>query len=90
MCFINSSIEISLLSIYALIAAATSRILCVGIFVAIPTAIPVVPLQSKNGNFAGRTDGSSQVSSKFLSISTVSLLISSTISSEIFDIFASV
>jgi hypothetical protein len=32
--------------------------LCGGMFVAIPTAIPEVPLTSRLGNRAGRTSGS--------------------------------
>ena len=41
----------------------TSRRLCGGIFVAIPTAIPAEPFTSKFGKGAGNTDGSSLVSS---------------------------
>ena len=37
--------------------------LCGGIFVAIPTAIPEEPLQSRLGNFGGKTVGSFFVSS---------------------------
>ena len=39
-------------------ADATSRRLCVGMFVAMPTAMPVEPLTSRFGNRAGRTTGS--------------------------------
>ena len=44
-------------------ASQTSRRLCGGILVAIPTAIPSVPLTSRFGIFAGRTVGSSSDSS---------------------------
>mmetsp|Transcript_4357 Transcript_4357/g.17381 ORF Transcript_4357/g.17381 Transcript_4357/m.17381 type:complete len:836 (+) Transcript_4357:149-2656(+) len=39
-------------------AAATSRMLCGGMLVAIPTAMPVLPLISKFGSRAGNTEGS--------------------------------
>ena len=39
-------------------AATTSRRLCGGMFVAIPTAIPLAPFTSRFGNAAGSTDGS--------------------------------
>ena len=71
-------------------AAATSLKLWLGMLVAIPTAMPVVPLQRRNGKDAGRTEGSTVVSSKLGSMSTVFLLMSATISSVIFDILASV
>ena len=71
-------------------AAATSLKLWEGMLVAIPTAIPVVPLQRRKGNEAGKTEGSVVVSSKFGTMSTVFLLMSATISSVIFDILASV
>ena len=47
------------LSIYAMQPSSTSRRLCVGILVAIPTAIPLEPLMSRFGNLAGSTLGSS-------------------------------
>ena len=56
-----------------------------GIFVAIPTAIPIVPLTNILGNFDGKTVGSFFVSSKFGIISTVSLFISLNNSNDIFD-----
>ena len=56
---------------------------CGGIFVAIPTAIPLVPLTKRLGYLDGSTDGSFSVSSKFGVNSTVSLLISATISIDI-------
>ena len=58
--------------------------------VAIPTAIPVVPLIRRFGILAGSTDGSFSVSSKFGVKSTVFLLISASISIDIFDRRASV
>jgi hypothetical protein len=41
----------------------TSRMLCGGMFVAMPTAMPAEPFTSRFGNGAGRTVGSSVVSS---------------------------
>ena len=67
-------------SISAAIAAATSRRLCGGMFVAIPTAIPLEPLTSKFGSPLGRTVGSSSRSSKFGAKSTVFLSMSPSIS----------
>ena len=64
-------------------AAITSFRLWGGIFVAIPTAIPFVPLTRRFGNLDGSTSGSFSVSSKFGEKSTVSLLISAVISMEI-------
>ncbi|MCY1451439.1 hypothetical protein D9M71_683060 [compost metagenome] len=46
-------------------AVATSRRLCGGTSVAMPTAIPVVPLSRMFGRRAGNTSGSSSVPSKF-------------------------
>ena len=43
---------------YAKIASMTSPKLCGGMFVAIPTAIPVEPLTKRFGYLAGSTDGS--------------------------------
>ena len=71
-------------------ASETSLRLWVGIFVAIPTAIPVVPLQRRNGNAPGKTEGSFVVSSKLATMSTVFFEMSETISSVILDILASV
>ena len=48
----------SLLSINATVPSIISPKLCGGIFVAIPTAIPVDPLTNKFGNLAGKTTGS--------------------------------
>ena len=64
-------------------AAMTSRRLCGGIFVAIPTAIPFVPFTSRFGKRAGSTVGSFSVSSKFGTKSTVSFPMSASISIEI-------
>ena len=52
-------------------AAATSRRLCGGISVAMPTAIPEVPFSSRLGRRAGRNAGSSSVPSKLGVQSTV-------------------
>ena len=64
---ISSSIVVSFpsisLSIILTTAYITSRKLCGGIFVAIPTAIPVVPFTRRFGNLAGSTTGSFSVSS---------------------------
>ena len=59
------------------IAPATSVRLCGGMRVAIPTAIPSLPLRSRFGKRAGRTDGSISESSKFGWKSTVFFSISS-------------
>ena len=65
------------------IAPATSVRLCGGIRVAIPTAIPSLPLRSRFGKRAGRTEGSISESSKFGWKSTVFFSISSSICFEI-------
>ncbi len=90
-----SSIEVSLSSLISLSiiftqASTVSLRLWGGILVAIPTAIPVAPLTRIFGNLAGRTFGSFSVSSKFGIKSTVSLLMSASISIEIFVSLASV
>ena len=54
----NSSTVISSLSITLRHASETSVKLCVGMFVAIPTAIPEEPLINKFGTRVGRTAGS--------------------------------
>ena len=51
------------LAIIAITAPTTSDRLCGGMFVAMPTAIPAEPFTSRFGNDAGRTVGSSVVSS---------------------------
>ena len=92
---ISSSISVSrssftLFSMILITADMTSRRLCGGILVAIPTAIPVVPFTRRLGYLEGRTTGSDSVSSKFGTKSTVSFLISAIISMEIFESLASV
>ena len=62
-CFINSLILISLLSISARVPSIISPRLCGGILVAIPTAIPPAPLTKRFGYWAGKTVGSFSVSS---------------------------
>jgi len=57
-------------------ALQTSARLCGGMFVAIPTAIPLDPLRRRFGTFAGRTTGSSSDSSKFEVNATVSFSMS--------------
>ena len=64
----NSSISVSrssstLLSMIFTTALMTSRRLCGGIFVAIPTAIPEEPLTKRFGILDGNTDGSCRDSS---------------------------
>src|SRR5262245_66625460 len=68
----------------------TSRRLCVGKLVAIPTAMPCAPLTSRFGNLLGRTVGSLRRSSYVGTKSTVSDSKSSSISDAIDDIRASV
>ena len=75
---------------YAIHPSITSPRLCGGIFVAIPTAIPIVPFTRIFGNLLGKTIGSFSVSSKFGVKSTVSLLISLNNSKLIFANLASV
>ena len=58
-----SGIDISGLSIMAQMASTTSFRLCGAILVAIPTAIPLDPLQTMNGKAAGSTTGSVRDSS---------------------------
>ena len=47
-----------------MIASITSERLCVGIFVAIPTAIPSAPFTRMLGTLTGKTSGSVSVPSK--------------------------
>ena len=61
-----------------------------GMFVAMPTAMPLEPLTSRLGKRAGSTRGSLRLSSKFGSQSTVSFSRSRSISSEMRDMRASV
>jgi hypothetical protein len=71
---------ISGLSISAIAAATTSRRLCGGMFVAMPTAMPELPLTSRFGTPAGMTVGSWSRSSKLGAKSTVFLSMSASIS----------
>ena len=57
-CFIRSSTLASGLSISVTIAPITSVRLCGGMFVAMPTAIPALPLTRRFGKRAGSTSGS--------------------------------
>ena len=68
------------LSISISTALATSRRLCGGMLVAMPTAMPLEPLTSRFGILDGRTVGSWSRSSKFGWKSTVFLSMSSSIS----------
>ena len=56
--FISSSSEVSGSAISASVASMISPGLCGGMLVAMPTAMPLAPLISRLGNFAGRTFGS--------------------------------
>ena len=67
-------------TINACVALITSRRLCGGMFVAMPTAMPDDPLTIRFGMPAGRTDGSSRESSKLGTLSTVFLSMSANIS----------
>ncbi|MNU01975.1 hypothetical protein D3C72_2455400 [compost metagenome] len=55
---IRSSVSASGFSISIRTASITSPRLCVGMFVAMPTAMPLPPLTSRFGNRAGSTVGS--------------------------------
>ncbi|CCZ52615.1 unknown [Clostridium sp. CAG:75] len=92
-CIISSmvvSLSSLISSIICITALITSRKLCGGMLVAIPTAIPEVPFTSRFGYLDGNTVGSFSVSSKFGIKSTVSLPISASISTEILLNLASV
>ncbi len=78
-CFRRSVIDASGLSTKCSTALATSRRLCGGMLVAIPTAIPLEPLISRFGTFDGSTVGSWSRSSKLGWKSTVFLSMSSSI-----------
>ena len=58
--FAGFGLGVGLYSIYKIVqtASITSPKLCGGIFVAIPTAIPLVPEIKRFGNLAGKTTGS--------------------------------
>ena len=62
---LSSSIVVLGFFISATIASQTSVKLCGGIFVAIPTAIPVAPFKIKAGSFPGNSFGSFKELSKF-------------------------
>ena len=68
---ISSCVEACGFLTKSVIAATTSRRLCGGIRVAIPTAIPLLPLTSSSGTRAGSTVGSSTEPSKLGAIRTV-------------------
>ena len=57
-CTFTTSIVIAGSSMKAIVASITSRRLCGGMFVAMPTAMPTEPLTSRFGKRAGRIDGS--------------------------------
>ena len=91
-CCMYSSIEIDgmpsdpssrIRSTWRLTAPATSVRLCGGMRVAIPTAIPSLPLSKRFGRREGRTVGSCSESSKLGWKSTVFLLMSSSMCFEI-------
>ena len=71
MCRITSSTVASGWSIMWVMASHSSRRLCGGIDVAMPTAMPDAPLASRNGSRAGSTLGSFSESSKLGAKSTV-------------------
>ena len=73
--------EVERLMIYAQQPSITSLKLWVGMFVAIPTAIPLAPFTSRFGKRQGNTTGSLRLSSKLFCMSTVSFSISRSISS---------
>ena len=59
----SSSVVASGLSMSMHVASMASPRLCVGMFVAMPTAMPLQPLTSRLGKRAGSTDGSRSDSS---------------------------
>ena len=58
MCCIRPGVSMSGFSMKAIVAAIVSLRLCGGMFVAMPTAMPLEPLTSRFGKRAGRTCGS--------------------------------
>ncbi len=58
MCFISPLRSVSGLSMYAFVAATTSRRLWGGMLVAIPTAMPAAPFTRRFGKRAGSSSGS--------------------------------
>ena len=87
---ISSSMDMSLLSMRATYASMTSPRLWGGTFVAMPTAMPLLPFTSRLGKRLGSTVGCTSVSSKLGMKSTVFLSISASISRLIFERRASV
>ena len=79
--FINSLSVASGFSTSRTAASITSRRLCGGMLVAMPTAMPVAPFTSRLGMRVGRTVGSAVLSSKLGVKSTVSFSMSESISS---------
>ncbi len=92
MIFVRSSVVVSGSSMRRVTPSHTSPRLCGGMFVAIPTAMPVAPLTSRLGSSAGSTVGSRMSGSAryVCAMSTVSLSMSSTRVMAMGDIFASV
>ena len=80
MCRRSSVTSVSGLSMSAIVAATTSRMLCGGMLVAMPTAMPELPLTSRFGSIDGITFGSCRRSSKLGWKSTVFLSMSASIS----------
>ena len=91
-CFSCSRLSVITLPflIMATHASITSVMLWVGIFVAIPTAIPSLPIKSRFGRSAGRYVGSLRVASKLSIKSQVSFSISVSMESEIWASLTSV
>ena len=77
-------------SIIYTVASMTSPRLWGGMFVAMPTAMPMEPLTSRFGNREGSTSGSLRVLSKFIPYSMTSFSMSTSISLASRDIRASV
>ncbi len=73
-----------------IVASTTSPMLCGGMLVAMPTAMPPVPFTSRFGKRAGKTSGSVLLSSKLGPKSTHSLSMSARSSIAILESFASV
>jgi len=83
MIFINSFDSIFGFLMSSMAASQTSERLCGGMLVAMPTAMPEEPLTRRFGTFAGMTEGSVVVPSKFGVKSTVSWSMSDMTSSAI-------
>ncbi len=87
---ISSMTSDSGLSMSIVMALQASPMLCGGMFVDMPTAMPLLPLIRRFGILFGSTIGSSVLPSKFCSNLTVSMSMSRSISSAILAILASV